>query len=155
MLTSSSYKTGNINTLSYWNCRFWRLWVWQSAMTPVKTRSVMQGSFQINIGSLANQLNDLWVSVDVSESLYPYPLRTECSVIIMISSLQYSLKVTLRLPVRVKYGVSFVNSKSDSCSAAVPAVSYVITWYIELHCNGIQLYLETYCSQIDIYAFVR
>ena len=44
-------------------------------------------------------------------------------------------------PVRVRYGVSVVSFKSDSCSAAVIAVLLVKLWLSGLHYNGTWLYM--------------
>ena len=44
-------------------------------------------------------------------------------------------------PLRAKYGMSFVRSLFDICSAAVIAVLYVILWYIRSRYKGTWLYV--------------
>ena len=46
-------------------------------------------------------------------------------------------------PVKLRYGVYFVSSKSDLCSAAVIATLYVTSWHIIPRYNGIALYNDT------------
>ena len=46
----------------------------------------------------------------------------------------------LRLPVRSRYGVSFVDSISHWCSTSVPAIVHAIPYYIRPRYNGTRLY---------------
>ena len=43
-------------------------------------------------------------------------------------------------PIRARYGVSFVNSKSDLCFIVVITFFNVVSWYIGPHYNGTRLY---------------
>ena len=55
---------------------------------------------------------------------------------------RYSQKTPYSLPVRARYGVSFLDSTSDWYSASVPAIIYAIFYYFGMHYNGTWLYLR-------------
>ena len=54
--------------------------------------------------------------------------------------IMYSQKTPHSSPVRSRFGVSFVSSKSDLWSGVVIAVLYVISWYIVPRYSGTELY---------------
>ena len=57
---------------------------------------------------------------------------------------KYSQKMPHSSPIRVSYGVSFV----DPASAWVPAIIYAISYYTGPHYNGTRLYEVPYMYQL-------
>ena len=65
----------------------------------------------------------------------------QCDAVITWPILSQILKKTPHSsPIRSRYGVSFVDSQSDSYSASVPVIIHVISYNIGPHYNGIRLY---------------
>ena len=59
-----------------------------------------------------------------------------------------SQKTPHSLPVRARYGMSFVGSHSDIYYAMGSAVIYAISYCIGLHYNGTQLYSQKTCRSL-------
>ena len=110
--------------------------------------------WQVNIGSGKRHqtitstnvdADPYWTSISLEDNeLKSYSWRTyciQCSVVIAKSVFCKILaKDPHSLPVRARYGVSFVDSNSHWYSTSVNAVLYAISYYIGLHFTGTQLY---------------
>ena len=63
-----------------------------------------------------------------------------------VNFLKYSQKTPHSSPIRVRYGVSFVDPASDWYHASVHVSIYEIFYNIRLHYNGTRLYLLQVCE---------